>query len=500
MIPAEAQFDPGQVLLYYQRHYLGILAKHSVVLVEKSRRVGISFADALDSVLLAASSKDAGGMDCFYIGYNHDMAREYIEACADWAKSMKRALQGTIEEVILHDEDKEITVFRIRFPSGYKIEALSSRPSNLRGKQGKVTIDEAAYHEDLPGLIKAAIALLMWGGRVVIISTHEGEDNPFNELVLEARSGKSGYHVLRITFQDALAQGLYRRICQVQRKPWTPEAEANWAAGLYKFYGDNAAEELDVIPSGGTGIYLTRALLERQMRAETTVLRYAQKPEFTVLAADERETIVQAWCEEHLLPVIQSLNPHLAHYLGEDFARTGDLTSFVVGEQRPDMGLDTVLVVELRGMPFEQQRQILFYLLDRLPIFVKGAFDSGGNGQYLAEVATQRYGDETIESIKFSEGWYRDNMPKMKSYLEDGMLTIPKDADIISDFRLIKVTKGVAKVPADARTKGTDGQPRHGDTAVATALMVYASQAEAESFGYETVSTGGSPWRSSLNF
>jgi phage FluMu gp28-like protein len=44
--------------------------------------------------------------------------------------------------------------------------------------QGKVLIDEAAFHDDLDELLKAAMALTMWGSHVVVISTHDGAENP----------------------------------------------------------------------------------------------------------------------------------------------------------------------------------------------------------------------------------------------------------------------------------------------------------------------------------
>jgi phage FluMu gp28-like protein len=52
----------------------------------------------------------------------------------------------------------------------------------------------------------------------------------------------------------------------------------------------------------------------------------------------------------------------------------------------------TLFVLELRNMPFRQQEQILFYIVDRLPHLIAGAMDATGNGAYLAEMAVQRYG------------------------------------------------------------------------------------------------------------
>src|SRR4051812_17477820 len=79
----------------------------------------------------------------------------------------------------------------------------------------------------------------------------------------------------------------------------------------------------------------------------------------------------------------------------------------------------TPFVVELRNIPFEQQRQILFYIVDRLPRFRAGKLDARGNGQFLAEVAMQRYGATRIEQVMLTAEWYRANMPPYKAAFED---------------------------------------------------------------------------------
>ena len=115
------------VLLSYQQRWM---ADESQVKVgEKSRRVGLSWDEAADDTLLAAKTS---GMDVWYIGYNKEMAQEFIEDCADWARFYQLAAEE-IEEVVIEDEGKDIKSFRIRFASGWKITALSSRPANLRG-------------------------------------------------------------------------------------------------------------------------------------------------------------------------------------------------------------------------------------------------------------------------------------------------------------------------------------------------------------------------------
>ena len=191
---------------------------------EKSRRVGISWCEAAHDALTAGTLP---GMNVWYLGYNREMALEFINDTAFWARHFGVAV-GETEEVFIEDEGKDILAYRIRFATGFRVTALSSRPNNLRGKQGKVVIDEAAFHDNLSQLIKAAIALLMWGGRLAVISTHNGEENPFNELVNDIRAGKKPYSLHTITLDDALQEGLFRRITQRKRTDWSLEAEAAW--------------------------------------------------------------------------------------------------------------------------------------------------------------------------------------------------------------------------------------------------------------------------------
>jgi phage FluMu gp28-like protein len=472
--PGIASASAPAVLLPYQQAWAADQAP--VKVCEKSRRVGLSWAEAGDCALSAGSVAEAGGMDAWYVGYNQDMAKEFIRDVADWARQYN-LVAGEVQEEYLKDEDKDILTFVVRFASGFRVTALSSRPSNLRGKQGIVIIDEAAFHEQLEELLKAAFALLIWGGRVRIISTHNGTDNPFNELILDIRAGKKPYSLHRIEFREAVAQGLYRRICLVRGTAWTPGAEEAWVRELYEFYGEAASEELDVIPRAGGGAWLTRALIESAMEEGVPVFRLAKPDEFTLLPAHIREAEIRDWCEEFLAPALAALNPGQDHFLGEDFARSGDLTDLCPLAQAQNLGLRTPFVAELRNIPFEQQRQVLFYIGDRLPRFRAAALDARGNGQYLAEVAMQRYGAGRVAQVMLSTEWYRENMPPLKAALEDKTLSgLPKDADLLADLRAVRMEKGVAKVPDNARVRGADGRDRHGDFAVALAMAHFAAR------------------------
>lgn len=467
------------VLLPYQQRW--VADKSPVKICEKSRRVGLSWAEAADDSLYAAS---ASGGDVWYIGYNYDMAREFVNDCANWSRQYQLAADA-VEEEVFQDEDKDILSLRIKYASGHRITALSSRPTNLRGKQGRVVIDEAAFHDDLDGLIKAAMALLMWGGEVRIISTHFGDANPFNELINEVRAGNRPYSLHRITLDDALEEGLYKRICLKLGRDWSQGAEDKWRQDLVDFYGPAADEELFCVPSQGTGVYLTRAIIERCMRDDIPVLRWSCNNDFVTMPDHIRQAEARDWCKANLEPLLVKLDPKRAHYFGEDFGRSGDLTVIFPLAEQQDLRYRAPLVVELRNVPFKEQEFILFYILDRLPRLAGGKMDARGNGQYLAEVTVQHYG-EIIEAVMLSESWYREEMPRFKSFFEDGTWEIPKDADHLEDYRAFQMIKGVAKIP-EGRTKGKDNGQRHGDAGVAGALAVSATRIEAVEYAYHPV-------------
>src|ERR1700683_4144812 len=398
------------VLLPYQVRW--IADDSAVKVAEKSRRVGITWAEAADAALSAAAT---AGMDTWYLGYNRDMAREFVETAAAWARQFNKAAHA-IAEIALGDERRDRLAYRIRFASGHKVVALSSRPSNLRGKQGRAVIDEAAFHDSLPELLKAAMAFTMWGGLVRVISTHNGAENPFNELVNDIRAGRRPFSLHRVTLDDALGEGLYHRICQKAGRRYSAAAEIEWRERIFAEYGDAAGE----------------------------------------------------WCERNLDPALKRLD-NLMSCFGEDFGRNGDLSVFWPLQIQSNLVRRTPFVVELRRVPFRQQEQILFYIVDRLPRLIAGALDARGNGQYLAEIARQRYGAR-VEQVMLSAQWYRDNMPRYKAAFEDGMVELPRDAEILADHRALEIEHGYAHVSERREQKG-----RHGDAAIAGALAYYAS-------------------------
>jgi phage FluMu gp28-like protein len=130
--------------LPYQQTWYADGAK--VRICEKSRRIGITWAEAARQVLLAARSRSSGGRDCYYLSTSAKLGKEYIQTCSDWAKHLGLASSSLGVQMV---EKNGFQSEEIKFTSGFRIQALTSNPESLRGKGGDVVVDEAAHHQDL---------------------------------------------------------------------------------------------------------------------------------------------------------------------------------------------------------------------------------------------------------------------------------------------------------------------------------------------------------------
>lgn len=471
------------VFLPYQQRWFEDEAQ--IMIAEKSRRTGLTWAEAGRNVINGAKPRQRGGCNTFYVGSKQEMALEYIAACALFAKAFNELADADVYEQTFWDSAKkeEILTYMIRFPkTGHKIQALSSRPSNLRGLQGDVVIDEAAFHESLEELLKAALALTMWGNKVRLISTHNGVDNAFNGYIQDAREGRKDYSIHRITLDEAIAQGLYQRICYVTNQTWSPEAQTHWRDKLYKNAPnkESADEEYGCVPKKSGGAYLSRVHIEQAMVADRSIpiFRFESPEGFESWGEQMRNDEIEKWCLDRLLPELKALSIQNRHVFGEDFARRGDLTIFCPLAITPDLRKRVPFVVELRNVPFNQQWQVARFILERLPRRCGQAYDATGNGAWLAEQARIRYGAATVEEVSLNLPWYAEWMPKLKGEFEAFNIEVPRHQTILDDLLHIKLEKGIPVIDKGRQKdlQSNDSQARrHGDFAVALAMAVRAS-------------------------
>ncbi len=441
----------SDILLPYQRRALKLIAAHPVTVIEKSRRIGLTWAVAADAVLTAAAVKTAGGMDVYYLAYEKEMTREFIDTCATWAKMVDQAA-SEVEEFVFKDSDKDILAFRLHFASGFNIIALSSTPRGLRGRQGKVIIDEAAFHDNLDEVLKAALALLIWGGKVIVLSTHDGADNPFYRLVANATSGQTPHGHLRITFDDALKDGLYHRICATTGQVWSAAAETQWREEIIAQYGEGADEELFCLPRQGGGSWIDPADIERAVDPE------AGRPDLY------RGGLV---------------------YLGNDIARRNDRWVLTVLER---VGEQLILREEivLANERFSVHEDLIGAAMTHYRV-LRLAMDQTGMGEVPVERALERYGTR-VEGVVMSGPRRLAVATAAKQAFEDGTLKIPNDPALKADLRKLRRVAGPTGAPRLMAGRDSTG---HADRAWALFLALAAANGAAEEYAYHPVPSRG---------
>ena len=102
LVPFELGDVPKAALMAYQQ--LWVVDPSPLKVIEKSRRTGLTWGEAADDVLTAATVRSAGGQNVYYIAYNQDMTIEYIQACAMWARAFNYAATE-VEEGFWSEEE-----------------------------------------------------------------------------------------------------------------------------------------------------------------------------------------------------------------------------------------------------------------------------------------------------------------------------------------------------------------------------------------------------------
>src|SRR5437867_5860814 len=179
-------------------------------IAEKSRQIGITFADAYHSVRIA--SNKGARYDVFVSSRDKFQAKLYIEDCKNWGQVLE-ILTIDLGEIVF-DQQHNASAYVIQFSNGRRIYSLSSHPDALAGKRGHVKLDEFALHQDQRLLYSIAKPVTTWGGTLSIMSTHRGAATVFNQIIRDILENDNPmkWSLHTISLQTAVAQGLVERI------------------------------------------------------------------------------------------------------------------------------------------------------------------------------------------------------------------------------------------------------------------------------------------------
>ncbi|KJZ08103.1 Mu-like prophage FluMu protein gp28, partial [Marinomonas sp. S3726] len=262
---------------------------------------------------------------------------------------------------------------------------------------------------------------------------------------------------------------------------------------------ESADEEYGCVPKKSGGTYLGRVLIEQAMVADHSIpiIRYEAPEDFMSWSVAVREAEMQTFCDENLSPLLEKLNPEERHTFGEDFARRGDLTVFTPLSIRSDLRKRAPFVVELRSLTYEQQAQVMMFIMRKLPRLSGAAFDATGNGGYLAEKAALEFGTDMVDQVMLSAGWYQEWMPKLKAEFESFNIEVPRHQNILDDLLQIKVVNGIPCIDK-GRTKDEGASnaksKRHGDFAVSLAMANRASYMDGGEIDFTPLPNRDSRW------
>jgi phage FluMu gp28-like protein len=395
--------DQLSYFLPYQRRW--ILDTSPLRLMQKSRQIGISYADAYHSVRIA--SVKGARFDVYISSRDRFQARLYIEDCKHWAEILHEIIQDLGE--ILLDGDCQSSAFVIQFANGRRIYSLSSNPNAFAGKRGHVKLDEFALHQDQRLLYRVAKPVTTWGGSLSIISTHRGVGSLFNQFIRDAleHGNPIGWSLHTVPIETAVDQGLVEKI----------NLKSGRAESRSAFLSRIRAECVD--EEQWLQEYCCRPADESSAFLSYEMLNACEDPNLQLLAPE-------ALADSALR------TPPPAFFLGVDVARKHNLCVLDLGEKIGDTVWDR-LRIELLNQPFAEIKSQLYRLL-RLPGLKRCCIDATGLGMQLAEEARAAFGYR-VEPLTFTPDLKSSLAFNLRREFEERKLRIVRDDKLRADLR-----------------------------------------------------------------
>lgn len=441
--------NPRAKFLPYQTKW--VLDRSRIKAMEKSRQIGISWADSYETVRSIAPADRVH--DTWVSSRDEGQAALYLQDCKGWAAFLNHGAKDLGEKVYEDEKGKQFKSFELEFANERVIHSLSSNPDAQAGKRGPRKLDEFALNPQQRKLYAIAYPGITWGGNLSMISTHRGNLTFFNELIREVKEKgnpkKISLHT--VTLQDALDQGFLYKLQQTLAKanpedPILDMDEADYFNMIRRECPDEETflQEFMCVPADDKAAFL----------------------EWDMIASAEYDS-KELW-EIPLDAILGDL------YIGVDVGRRHDLTVIWLLEKLGGYYF-TRRVIELKNTRFSKQEEILWPLIAHKKT-KRCCIDATGLGMQLAERAQEQFSQYRVEAVNFSPAVKEELAYPLRAVMEERSLKIPMTKEIRSDLRGVKketTASGNIRFTADT---GPDG---HSDRFWALALGIHAGKTPA---------------------
>lgn len=448
------------ILLPYQKRW--ILSDFPYKKFSKSRRIGLSYAEALRSACIAATDPKDGGANSNYSSINRELSRTYIEDCAFWCNFLGAAfdLQEDEESSDFYDAQ----VFRVAFANGNVIQTVPNKPDAFRSKKDRVILDEFAFIDKAEELLAGAQPLLTWpGSQLSIISSASDVTHPFHTIDFE----EQGYELYETTLDQAIDEGFYRLICRKGKTQWTIAGEKAWRDDLIK-KSLNPDREFFCIPDQETG--------NQAFSAADISLVACPCVEITYNTLETSEHNIERTIAA--LPSLPIPTDEYTRVLGYDFGRKATASTVIIGDRTQQMssqvpGTDpvcSILLLELYNFPGPDQATILDHLVINYQIS-HGCFDATGSGS----LAYDNFSNETkrrIEAITITTSWYKAQGSNYLDVVSSRRFYPPEHDCTLKDHFLLRIVLDQFVLPP--KMYQHKKRSHHGEILIAGILLAQA--------------------------
>lgn len=440
MADSTSAASPGNtdyILTPYQRRW--IEDRHRRKLFNKARRIGGSFAVALDAAMSAAGftiTRHRGqlvyrpdrGVNQRIVSASENQSKELLEQVRSHLVVLSEAVVG---RALI--DPKCDSAERVGLVNGARCYALAPSPRSVRGGAGDVILDEFAHMPRTREIWTAAKSITdptlarPGGYRLRVVSTPFGDDNMFYELAEGAAGARFSKHTVDI--HRAKEEGF-------------------------------PAENAEIL------------------QAESADLDdYRQEYECQFLSARERYISAELF-DSCLIEPEEMPGRGAVAYAGNDVARkqSGDKSAIMelykVGGTLYDGGLDT-----FRGKSWDDQEAIAGDVLGRTQAF---AVDSTGIGNQYAERLHRRYGSRVMP-VEFTLRSKEQVITGLRLAMEQGRLRLNARSPYAAQLRraVLSIRREITaagNVRYDAPRSDDPGKGKsHADEAWALALAVHAA-------------------------